>query len=159
MKEIQLTQGKVAIVDDDDYEWLSLWRWCACNYGCTHYAKRNVKLPGGRWTTVFMHREILGLGPDDKLNVDHKNHEGLDNRRVNIRAVTQQENLFNREALGVSWRKDRHKFRAYITVGQKQIHLGHYPTFAEALAARAAGKRKYHKILGRMAGHKSRIAS
>lgn len=108
MREIQLTQGKVAIVDDDDYEGLSIHRWYAAKYGRNWYALRS-----GSDGKVYMHRHILGLRKGDPLEVDHKNRESLDNRRENLRACTRQQNTRNRRGRkntsskhkGVAWKK------------------------------------------------------
>lgn len=153
MKEIVLGKwgknaGKhKAIVDDADYEWLIQSKWSAVRYKNTWYVKRNAVLPNRKHTTEYIHRVILGLSPEDHCDVDHLNHNGLDNRRANIHAVTHQQNLFNwPQAKGVSWRSDRQKYRAYITLNQRQIFLGYFTLLEEAQAARAAAKEKYHKI-------------
>ncbi len=92
MKQINLTQGKVALVDDADYIWLNQWKWYAVNFRGHFYAARKEK---GRH--LYMAREILGLGREDKRQVDHKNHSALDNRRANIRICTHLENLRNQK--------------------------------------------------------------
>ncbi len=72
MKKIPLTQGQVALVDDADYEWLSRWKWCAmwCSSTDSFYAVRHIRLPNGKWTTLRMHRAILGLKRGDSRQVD-----------------------------------------------------------------------------------------
>jgi hypothetical protein len=69
MKTIPLTQGKVALVDDEDYPELSKFRWCAVRHRNTWYAVRGESADGRR-LTVRMHRQILGLGHGDKRQVD-----------------------------------------------------------------------------------------
>lgn len=90
MKTIELTRGKTAIVDDDDYDFLLQWRWIA------------MPSPGGMWyaarhegrKVIFMHRVLLGLTASDET--DHKNRDGLDNRRQNLRRATRTQNQQNR---------------------------------------------------------------
>ena len=98
MKEIPLTQGKVALVDDSDFELLSQFKWCASKVttktnGDIWYAVRTVKRVNGRDTNISMHRFILGAPKG--MVVDHRNHNGLDNRRSNIRLCTVAQNSHN----------------------------------------------------------------
>ena len=90
MKRIPLTQGKFALVDDADYAWLSKFRWHAHKdkNGVLWYAERNDRTRKPK--LVKMHREILNTPKG--LVVDHRNCDGLDNRRVNIHTCTIQEN-------------------------------------------------------------------
>jgi len=95
MKEIKLTQGKFAIVDDADYNWLNQWKWYAkiCSNGKRIYVARFQRI-NGKPTTIYMHRIITNC-PEDK-EVDHINGDSLDNRRKNLRIVTRSENSNNR---------------------------------------------------------------
>lgn len=96
MKEIKLSQGKFALVDDSDYEWLSQWRWHAVKSqrGLTHYAGRNVIVRTGVQRIQKMHRLILGIS-DPKMQVDHIDGNGLNNQRANLRACTALQNAHN----------------------------------------------------------------
>ena len=97
MKHIPLTQGKVAIVDDKDYEYLNQWKWYAHKKGNTYYARRsiNYKLNGKKKTrTIQMHNIVLSK-TDVSKEIDHKNHNGLDNRLSNLRICTHAQNLAN----------------------------------------------------------------
>ena len=76
MAEIRLSDGQVALIDDEDFERLNQYPWCVTN----GYAMRKV---GGE--AVYMHREILGAGPDQEC--DHANLNRLDNHRTNLRSV------------------------------------------------------------------------
>lgn len=144
MKEIPLTQHKVAIVDDDAYEWLSQWGWSAhYSHNDVWYADRNEPKQEGGYVTVKMHREILGV-TDPKVHVDHRNHDGLDNRRENLRSATNSQNMGNQRKQttpsssiykGVSWGKQSKKWQAYITSAKKRRYLGQYLTEDEAARA------------------------
>jgi hypothetical protein len=98
-----------------------------------------------------MHREILGFGPGDPP-IDHRNHDGLDNRRQNLRPCTYGQNQVNskprngRRFKGVyrhspHWRKKR--FQAHITVANKRISLGYFLTEREAARAYDIAARKH----------------
>jgi hypothetical protein len=96
-RTIPLTKGKVAIVDAADYDWLMQWNWWASKHrkSPSFYAL-SAKVINGRLRTLSMHRVILGLDFGDKRQGDHINHDTLDNRRTNLRVVTNQENSFNK---------------------------------------------------------------
>ena len=91
MKEIFLTKGMVALVDDEDYERLSKFIWHSAKGGHTYYAVHS--LTGGG--SIQMHREILGLKKGDRKTGDHKDRNGLHNWRDNLRVVTKSLNRYN----------------------------------------------------------------
>ena len=149
MKRIYLTQGQVTLVDDEDYEYLNQWKWCAKWNTCTKsfYAVRGTVKPGGGIRIVQMHREILGLKHGDKREVDHIHHKTLDNRKSQIKIVTKQQNSFNRQnTKGYHFDKASGKFRAVIYVDGKRKCLGRYNTEQEAHAVYLKAKKKYHTI-------------
>jgi hypothetical protein len=93
MIEIPLTQGKVALIDDEDYELIAPYKWCAADVGGGYwYALRSASRAKGG--TRLMHRLILGI-TDRATEVDHINGDGLDNRRGNLRPATRSENQRN----------------------------------------------------------------
>lgn len=148
MKKIPLTQGKFAIVDDEDYESLLQFKWHAHKIGRRIYAETAVHGIGGKWIGLYMHRFLL---PDSK-EADHRNGDGLDNRRENLRTATSQENKrgFQRKKIGASsrfrgviWRNDRNKWRAQITVSGKKIYLGFFRDEKDAAKAYDAAARKF----------------
>ena len=149
MKYIPLTQGKFTIVDDEDFEWLNKHKWCAYwnNYTKSFYAARHSKRVNGKQYTVYMAREILGLNRGDKRQADHIDHNTLDNRRLNLRIVTAQQNGWNRKnAKGYSWNNDSRKFQAEIMVNGKSIYLGYFHIAKDARNAYLEAKKLYHKI-------------
>ena len=140
MKTIPLTQGKFAIVDDEDFEKLNVHKWHlqkSANFYYYAVRRKNIR---GKEIAIYMHREILGLRPTDNQVVDHIDHEGLNNRRFNIRICTNQENRMNskhnKNSLskfkGVSWHKHRRKWYASIKVNGRSQHLGSFDSEIEA---------------------------
>ncbi len=146
MKEIKLTQGKVALVDDCDFEWLNKWKWC---YG-EGYAVRAFKKADGKWTTVKMHRLILDT-PKGK-HTDHKDHNGINNQRKNIRICDYAQNQFNqrkKEGLsskykGVNFFKRDKRWYAHITTKGKMRHIGSFKTEEEAARAYNGEAEKFY---------------
>lgn len=140
MKQIPLTQGQYAIVDDEDYEWLNQWKWCAVRDHRTFYAMRTDRT-SGRKTNIRMHRQILNV-PKGKIT-DHKNRKGYDNRKHNLRICTYSQSAFNRRSnknsrskyKGIHWRKDRKKWSTQIIYNSKTINLGHFISEIEAAKA------------------------
>lgn len=147
MKTIPLTQRKVAIVDDEDYEYLSQFKWHAEKVGNTYYAGRKMVKEDGKRTTTYLHNEIM-----QAKMVDHKNRDGLDNRKENLRICTHAQNMQNRKKnrnntsgyIGVTWEKRDKKWSATIMVDKRKISLGHYSDPVEAAKAYDTAARTYH---------------
>jgi len=101
MRPINLTLGKIAVVDDADYNWLTQYSWYAKYNKCTDsfYAARTSrrKDENGKRFLIYMHRQLLGLEKGDRRVGDHKNHNTLDNRRDNIWTCTYSQNQLNRK--------------------------------------------------------------
>lgn len=136
MKRIPLTQGKFAIIDDEDYERMNQYKWHAAKYGSNFYAAR--KLKGKK---ILMHRQILNAQPGEE--VDHRNHYTLDNRKSNIRLCTRSQNHQNElpnknkrsTFKSVCWLKRDKKWMARITHKGKRIFLGSFDNEIEAAKA------------------------
>jgi len=140
MKEIPLTQGKVALVDDEDYEYLIQWKWYYLknNYN-SGIAVRSIYSSLLKRTTgcIRMSRELLKA--PNGIEVDHINHDTLDNRRRNLRLATAQQNMRNRRPQrhsskykGVSWNKRRQTWRVQITINRNMKTLGYFKSETEA---------------------------
>lgn len=129
------------MVDDSDYEFLNQWKWYAKKGKRTYYAKRSVTINGVS-KCIAMHRIILGL-TDPKLSVDHKDGDGLNNQRFNIRICNNFQNAANSRGMigrtskykGVHWSIDRRKWVAQITNNGEKKCLGRYETQEEAAIA------------------------
>lgn len=148
MKTINLTQGQVALVDDEDYEWLSQHKWYArwSRHTSSFYALRGVlKNEGERGKSIYMVREILGFKQGDNHQSDHRNHNTLDNQRHNLRGCTHQQNMQNRrkhrtwagkkcssEYIGVFWCKVGKIWKSQITFNNKRFYLGRFQSEIKA---------------------------
>lgn len=141
MREIKLTQGMTTLVDDEDFESLSKFKWCAANITGNYYSIRRYRGTDGKQYGRFMHREILNCSPAEKT--DHKDGNGLNNQKDNIRICSQQQNTFNKRISrnnksgfkGVSWLKNTKKWYASIKINRKTRNLGYFKTREEAAKA------------------------
>lgn len=140
MKKIKLTKGKFAIVDDEDFEFLNQFRW---HFGKSVSRTEYIRTESGIVPRVIlMHRFIMGVN-DSKVEVDHINHDKLDNRRSNLRLCNRMENGRNRRKgknntsgyKGVTWDKERGKWKASIESMNKVKHLGRFDNPEEAALA------------------------
>lgn len=130
MKEIPLSQGKVAWVDDEDYERVIEYKWYANLIGKVWYAVRTKSRK-----TVSLHQFVMG-----EKNIDHINGDGLDNRKENLRVCTHQQNRANSNLYannssgfkGVSWYKNYEKWEAYIRIDGKKKRLGYFDSLIRA---------------------------
>jgi len=131
MKIIPLTKGYSALVDDKDYKRVSQFKWCAVK-----------KVDGGVYAAHRkhgkMHRFILNLSPR-KPEVDHKDHNGLNNQKENLRVATHSQNCANTKKIkgtskfkGVSWCKSRNLWVAAIGYQGKMITLGRFKSEIQA---------------------------
>lgn len=138
MKTIELTKGQVALVDDEDFEWLNSFKWHVHKdnykekYNHGYYAVRKMRKNGKEYMQ-FMHRLIFNIN-DSGIMIDHVNGNKLDNRRENLRIATKSENGQNRRKqinnksgfMGVFWHKGFNKYRAVIMFNGKTLYLGLY---------------------------------
>jgi len=131
-----LTRGKFAIVDPEDYDLLSRCKWCAVKDSNTYYAVRSRQNK-----QIRMHREIMKV--PKHLVCDHINHNGLDNRKNNLRICTKQQNTHNQKPRktgtskykGVDWNKRQRKWRARIYYESRCHYLGYFNNEIDAAKA------------------------
>lgn len=148
MKEIKLTQNKTALVSDQDFDYLTKFRWYTVRRSKTYYARTNIQCLGGKRTAIYMHQLILdcisGYNDESNLEPDHEDRNGLNNQRYNLRMVTHRMNMHNKQAYGeskyrgVSWHKPSNKWRSGVKTKGKNKHLGYFDN--EISAAKAYDK-------------------
>lgn len=138
MKEIPLTQGKVAMVDDEDFEYLSKNKWFCAKGRNTFYAQRR---DGKNGPIIHMHRLIMNTSINKE--VDHIDCNGLNNQKVNLRNCTRIENSYNsrmkstnqNKVKGISFAKWANMYRVQLKTNGKRIHVGYFKTIFEASSA------------------------
>lgn len=154
MKKIKLTQGKYALVDDDDFERVNQFKWCYRSESKNNngYAIRAVNK-----TTISLHRFLLNL-EDRQIQVDHVNGNGLDNRRVNLRNCLHLQNGKNRRIgnnnksgyKGVCFDKKACKYKSEIKADEKRVWLGYFNSPIEAAKAYNAKALELHGEFARL---------
>lgn len=143
MKQIPLTKGQFALVDDADFDFLMQWKWHVYRgHDGLLYAHRNSEYgANGKRTHIMMHR-VINATPEG-MDTDHINGNGLDNRRSNLRTASRAENMWNRRPnkggsspfKGVYWHAQHRKWVASIQVNKKRKHIGLFTTQEEAATA------------------------
>jgi hypothetical protein len=157
VNNIKLNGGFVAVVDEEDYEWLNKYTWKVANKFCeaNRYVITIVELDG-KQKTILMHRMIMK--PSDGVYVDHINGNKLDNRRCNLRLCTIAENNLNKR--GSSYKKSS-KYKgvykctqttwlACIVHNKKQHNIGFFKNEIEAAKAYNVAAIKYHGEFARL---------
>jgi hypothetical protein len=146
--QIKLTMGKHTEVDEADYGWLKAYTWCVVKT-----ADKTPKWYAKAWIPekkkmAYMHRMIMG---DTELKVDHKNGDGLDNRRENLRYVNNYQHAQNSRrklgksgVLGVYWNRYTNRWRAEIRCNGKKWRIGWFKTLEEAREAREKAMKELH---------------
>jgi hypothetical protein len=151
MIEIQLTQSKITLIDNEDED-LAYLKWYVYHQGSTlnplWYARRALPRVNGKQTHVSMHRLILERKIGRSLfaweQTDHADNDTLNNQRYNLRVVSTPQNQHNQRIhtigkkgnyKGVDWKKNTNKWRARIQINHNRIEIGYFDT--EIKAARA----------------------
>jgi hypothetical protein len=141
MKTIKCNRGKVAFVDDEMFDELNQYEWRASPGGYTFYAYRLLPRKDGKVDSISMHREVARLAgfPPSKY-IDHRDRNGMNNQRENLRPATGSQNACNqrlprsnRSGLrGVCWGTKRKKWIASISVSGERRYLGGFDSKEEA---------------------------
>ena len=157
MKQLELTRGYVALVDDDDHERLSKYRWTADVRKSGVYAKRYIDKRSGAKRMriiIYLHMSVMGH-PRGGMQIDHKDRNPLNNTKENLRVCTALQNRSNSK----SWKENKFGYRgitkrpsgrygAYIMQNYKKICIG---TFKTAELAALAYDQKAKELFGEFA--------
>lgn len=145
MKEIRLTKGQVALVDDEDYDWLTQWKWHAHQ----RHDKKFVAQAKINGQCVNMHRVILNT--PEGMQTDHIDLNTLNNQRSNLRTCSNTQNSMNRgkrtggksQYKGVSARPHG-RWDAYIHMNGKRVRLGTFLNETDAAKAYDDAAKEHH---------------
>lgn len=146
MKQVDISTpkhpGVFALVDDDDYERVAQYKWSVEVRKNVRYATRSVLVSRGKWKTVRLHQFVLGTLPGEQ--VDHKDGDGLNNQKNNLRLCSHSQNCANTSKSaptecyskfkGVSWCKRFRCWVAVVRIGKKQTKLGNFDSELAAAA-------------------------
>lgn len=136
----------IALVDDEDYEELSKYKWNILSYTNIYVVRNPTKeeKKAGYPTHIRMHRQIMGVILDSSVQIDHRNRNTLDNQRTNLRVSNQTQNLMNTEKRdkeatsiykGVHWEPLRSRWAASIRIEGRKVTLGRFTNEVDAAIA------------------------
>lgn len=150
MKKILLTKSKHALVDDEDFLYLSQFKWCSSHdYAVT-------RIVGGNGEQMRMHRLVTKAREGD--NVDHIDGNRSNNQKNNLRVCSHSENLYNSKRpidntsgyKGITWDKSRNKFLVQLNAKKIHYNLGRFSKLEDAIVAYKEASEKYHGNFARV---------
>ena len=156
-RRIYLNDGVWTIVSPEDYYRVRQYNWGISGNDREFYAVRNIKVGPGKTKMVSLHREIMKVPKG--MQVDHRNHNTLDNRRSNLRPARRCDNIHNRRKrrtktispyMGVHIDRETERYVARIGNEGKRIWLGSYATEEAAARAYDEAARKFHGEFARL---------
>jgi len=144
MEKINTSSGKISVIDKEDYERVSKFKW---SWGGRYVTRKDYSVKPNK--TIFLHCFILGK--KNGFDIDHINGDRLDNRKKNLRHCTHLENSRNRVLsknnksgiIGVHWNKKSKKWQAQIGLNFETKNLGYYEKKEDAVIARKKAELKY----------------
>jgi hypothetical protein len=154
-RRIELTQGYHALLDDEDFARVAAYSWHVAKRRGRRYAVANVGR-GAAKTTVYLHRLVLDAPPG--VEVDHRDGEGLNNTRANLRACTHTENMCNAQPRrggssrykGVFWCATRGRWLARVKLSGRTRQVGTFTSERAAALAYNAAARALHGEFARL---------
>ena len=155
-RKIDLGLNRFTLVEPLDYYRIRHFKWFVHGNGSNLYAARSELTNDLRSKIIYMHRQLMS--PPAGLVVDHHNCDSLDNRRDNLRVVTQAVNMRNRRKrkntssryIGVHFDKQRNKWSVHIRYNGKKIWLGRFVNEIDAAKAYDAAAKKYYGEFARL---------
>lgn len=151
MKKIQLTQDRYTIVDDSDYDLLSVFKWYYA--ARADYPEKGDARRQEDGKVIRMHRQLLDL-TDPKIQVDHIDGDSLNNQRSNLRMCDTSQNMCNTKPYNNRrWKgvyKHNNKWKALLRSNGKIVYLGLYSTPEEAAKAYDVAALEYHGEFARI---------
>ena len=148
--ELKRNDGTImeTVIDLDDFDKINSYNSWLSQYSPktkSYYAYSSIKI-NNKWTSVQMHRVVMD-NLESKLQVDHINHNTLDNRKSELRLVTPSKNQWNQKnPLGYCWNNYHKKWHVRIRIDYKSIHIGYFDNEEEARNAYLKAKSIYHII-------------
>lgn len=154
MRKILLTQNQFALVDNDDYDYINQWKWCAKKiYDNVYCAVRVGKRP--RRERIYMHRVIMNV--EKTLEIDHIDGNPLNNQKYNLRICKHSENMLNRKKKKTNTTgykgvrpTSNNKYQALICVNGKQTCIGTFENPIDAARAYDQRAKKLHGDFARL---------
>ena len=143
--------GHSVMIDDQDYLHVNQFTWHITKRKHTYYVFRYVKISTSKYTILLLHRDLMGCTKGDGKLIDHKDRNGLNCQRSNLRFCTRSQNRANSVSSGgskfkgVSWKKSKGLWRTALQFNGKHIHVGYFDNEIDAAKAYNAEAVKYHK--------------